>query len=174
MNYEAIIKQVRDIPDFPKPGILFKDLTTVFKNEASLQTLSDELYHLYKDKGITKVVAIESRGFIMGAILAARLGAGFVPIRKPGKLPADTWQESFEKEYGVDTIEIHRDALSESDTVLLHDDLLATGGTMIAAANLVRRFNPQKIYINFLSEIVALNGRSELPSDIEIETLLKF
>ncbi|MBQ8423502.1 MAG: adenine phosphoribosyltransferase [Coprobacter sp.] len=174
MNYEAIIKQVRDIPDFPKPGILFKDLTTVFKNEVSLQALSDELYHLYKDKGITKVVGIESRGFIMGAILASRLGAGFIPIRKPGKLPADTWQESFEKEYGIDTIEIHRDALSESDTILLHDDLLATGGTMIAAANLVRRFNPQKIYINFLSEIVALNGRAELPADIEVETLLKF
>lgn len=174
MNYEAIIKQVRDIPDFPKPGILFKDLTTVFKNEVSLQALSDGLYHLYKDKGITKVVGIESRGFIMGAILASRLGAGFIPIRKPGKLPADTWQESFEKEYGIDTIEIHRDALSESDTILLHDDLLATGGTMIAAANLVRRFNPQKIYINFLSEIVALNGRAELPADIEVETLLKF
>lgn len=174
MNYEAIIKQVRDIPDFPKPGILFKDLTTIFKNEVSLKALSDGLYHLYKDKGITKVVGIESRGFIMGAILASRLGAGFIPIRKPGKLPADTWQESFEKEYGIDTIEIHRDALSESDTILLHDDLLATGGTMIAAANLVRRFNPQKIYINFLSEIVALNGRAELPADIEVETLLKF
>lgn len=174
MEINDIYKQVRDIPDFPKPGILFKDLTTVFKNGESVQRLSDELYRLYKDKGITKVAGIESRGFIMGSILAARLGAGFVPVRKPGKLPAETWTETFEKEYGCDAIEIHRDAIAPDDVVLLHDDLLATGGTMLAAYHLIQRFHPRKIYINFLSEIVVLNGRSVFPSGVEIETILKF
>ena len=126
MSKETLIKSIREIPDFPIPGILFYDVTTLFKDPWCLQELSDVMYEMYKDKGITKVVGIESRGFIMGPILATRLNAGFIPIRKPGKLPAETIEESYDKEYGKDTVQIHKDALDENDVVLLHDDLLAT------------------------------------------------
>ena len=125
MSKETLTKSIREIPDFPIPGILFYDVTTLFKEPAALQELSDTLYEMYKDKGITKVVGIESRGFIMGPILATKLGAGFVPIRKPGKLPAETIEESYDKEYGKDTVQMHKDAINEDDVVLLHDDLLA-------------------------------------------------
>ena len=118
MSKETLAKSIREIPDFPIPGILFYDVTTLFKEPAALQELSDTLYEMYKDKGITKVVGIESRGFIMGPILATRLGAGFVPIRKPGKLPAETIEESYEKEYGKDTVQMHKDAINEDDVVL--------------------------------------------------------
>ena len=144
MSKETLIKSIREIPDFPIPGILFYDVTTLFKNSEALKELSDILYDMYKDKGITKVVGIESRGFIMGAMLAARLGAGFVPIRKPGKLPAETIEESYKKEYGTDTIQMHKDAIDENDVVLIHDDLLATGGTMVAACNLVKQLKTEK------------------------------
>ena len=114
MSKETLKKSIREIPDFPIPGILFYDVTTLFKDPAALQELSDTMYEMYKDKGITKVVGIESRGFIMGPILATRLGAGFVPIRKPGKLPAETIEESYEKEYGKDTVQMHKDAIDEN------------------------------------------------------------
>ena len=130
MSKETLIKSIREIPDFPIPGILFYDVTTLFKDPWCLQELSDVMFDMYKDKGITKVIGIESRGFIMGPILATRLNAGFVPIRKPGKLPAETLEASYDKEYGKDTVQIHKDALDENDVVLIHDDLLATGGTM--------------------------------------------
>ena len=133
MSKETLIKSIREIPDFPIPGILFYDVTTLFKDPWCLQELSNIMFEMYKDKGITKVVGIESRGFIMGPILATRLNAGFIPIRKPGKLPAEVIEESYDKEYGTDTVQIHKDALDENDVVLLHDDLLATGGTMKAA-----------------------------------------
>ena len=139
MNKETLKKNLREIPDFPKPGILFYDVTTLFKNAECLQGMIDELYELYKDKGITKVVGIESRGFILGGALAARLGAGFIMARKPGKLPAEVIEETYAKEYGTDTIQLHKDAISKDDVVLLHDDLLATGGTM-AAAERKKRF----------------------------------
>ena len=174
MSKETLKANLREIPDFPIPGILFYDVTTLFKNPECLQEILDTLYEMYKDKGITKVVGIESRGFIMGPILATRIGAGFVPMRKPGKLPAETWQESYTKEYGVDVIEIHKDALCENDVVLLHDDLLATGGTMLAAYNLVKRFNPKKVYVNFLVELEFLKGRNLFPNDVEIESLIKY
>ena len=119
MSKETLTKSIREIPDFPIPGILFYDVTTLFKEPTALQELSDTLYEMYKDKGITKVVGIESRGFIMGPILATRLGAGFVPIRKPGKLPAETIEESYDKEYGKDTVQMHKDAINEDDVVLL-------------------------------------------------------
>lgn len=164
---------VRTIPDFPIPGIQFFDVTTLFKDAECLHILSDIMYEKYKDKGITKVVGIESRGFIMGPILATRLNAGFVPIRKPGKLPADVIEETYSKEYGTDAIQIHRDALSEDDVVLLHDDLLATGGTMIAACNLVKKLNPKKVYVNFLIELVNLKGKELFDKDIEIESILE-
>ena len=138
MSKETLIKSIREIPDFPIPGILFYDVTTLFKDPWCLQELSNIMFEMYKDKGITKVVGIESRGFIMGPILATRLNAGFIPIRKPGKLPAEVIEESYDKEYGTDTVQIHKDALDENDVVLLHDDLLATGGTMKAACELVK------------------------------------
>ncbi len=172
MNKEKLIKSIRNVPNFPIPGIQFKDVTTLFKDASCLQELSDALYEMYKDKGITKVVGIESRGFIMGPILATKLGAGFVPMRKPGKLPAETLEESYDKEYGTDTIQIHKDAISENDVVLLHDDLLATGGTMEAAYKLTKRFNPKAIYINFLIELKELNGRAVFDNDAHVEAVL--
>ena len=139
-----------------------------------MQIMLDELYELYKDKGITKIVGIESRGFVMASALAIKLGAGVVLCRKPGKLPAETIQESYSKEYGTDTIEIHKDAINAEDVVLLHDDLLATGGTMKAAYNLVQKFNPKKTFINFIIEIKdeGLHGRDIFDKDTEITTLL--
>ncbi|MGN0067164.1 MAG: adenine phosphoribosyltransferase [Bacteroides sp.] len=172
MSKETLIKSIREIPDFPIPGILFYDVTTLFKNSEALKELSDILYDMYKDKGITKVVGIESRGFIMGAMLAARLGAGFVPIRKPGKLPAETIEESYKKEYGTDTIQMHKDAIDENDVVLIHDDLLATGGTMVAACNLVKQLKPKKVMVNFIIELKELNGKALFTDDIEVESVL--
>ena len=130
------------------------------------------MYELYKDKGITKVVGIESRGFIMAPILATRLNAGFVPIRKPGKLPAETIEASYEKEYGKDTIQMHKDAISEDDVVLIHDDLLATGGTMKAACELVKQLHPRKVYVNFIIELKDLKGREIFDEDTEIDSIL--
>lgn len=174
MNNEILLKNLRNVPDFPIPGIQFKDVSTLYKNAKCLRIMVNGLYDLYKDKGITKVVGIESRGFVVGAALAFKLGAGFVMCRKPGKLPADTLQESYMKEYGKDTIEIHTDAITEKDVVLIHDDLLATGGSMLAAYNLVQKFNPRKTYINFIIELTieGLNGRSVFPDDVDITTLL--
>lgn len=172
MSKESLAKSIREIPDFPIPGILFYDVTTLFKDPQALQELSDTLYDMYKEKGITKVVGIESRGFIMGPILATRLGAGFVPIRKPGKLPAETIEESYDKEYGTDTIQMHKDGISENDVVLLHDDLLATGGTMKAACNLVKQMNPKKMFVNFLVELKELNGKAVFDEDIEVQSVL--
>ncbi len=174
MSIENIKGIIRDVPDFPKKGILFKDFTTVFKDKDALRELTDVFASMYAGRGITKVVGIESRGFIMGPIIAEKIGAGFVPMRKPGKLPAETWKESYAKEYGVDTIEVHTDAIDENDVVLLHDDLLATGGTMYAAYLLVKRFNPKKIYVNFISELVDLKGRDLFPADVEIDALIKY
>lgn len=175
MNNKTLIENLRNIPDFPTPGIQFKDVSTLFKSNECLAIMTNELYELYKDKGITKVVGIESRGFVVGAALAVKLNAGFVMCRKPGKLPAETLQESYMKEYGQDTIEIHTDAIEKNDVVLLHDDLLATGGSMKAAYNLVQKFQPQKTYINFIIELTGegLNGRGMFGEGTEITTLLK-
>ena len=175
MNNETLLRNLRNIPDFPIPGIQFKDVSTLYKDAECLKIMVDELYEKYKDKGITKVVGIESRGFVVGAALALRLGAGFVMCRKPGKLPGNTKKESYMKEYGEDTIEIHCDAITNDDTVLIHDDLLATGGSMKAACYLVKQFNPRNIYIGFLIElrIEGLHGRETLGNDVEIETLIR-
>lgn len=171
---EYVKSKIRDIYDFPQKGVVFKDLTTVFKDPRALHTVGWELSQLYRDKGVTKVVGIESRGFIGGSILAFELGAGFVPIRKPGKLPADTIQASYDKEYGKDTIEIHRDAIGSDDIVVIHDDVLATGGTMAAAYELVKSMNPKKIYINFIVELSFLNGRQHLPAEAEVSSLITY
>lgn len=175
MNNEYLLKNLRTIKDFPIPGIMFRDVTTLFKDSKCLEIMEEEMYELYKDKGITKVVGIESRGFVMGAILARRLGAGLVMCRKPGKLPADTISQTFKKEYGEDTIEIHSDAIDENDVVLIHDDLLATGGTIKAAWDLVKKFNPKKCYMNFIIEIrdEGLKGREFIGDEIEVTTLLR-
>ncbi len=174
MNNKVLMDNLRCIPDFPQPGINFRDVTTLFKNHDCLQIMVDELYEIYKDKGITKIVGIESRGFVIASALAVRLGAGVVLCRKPGKLPAATVQESYTKEYGTDTIEIHQDAIDETDVVLLHDDLLATGGTMRAAYNLVKKFNPKAIYVNFIIEITdeGLHGRDAFEPGTDITTLI--
>ena len=174
-NNELLLKNLRCIPDWPKKGVNFRDVTTLFKSPECLKEINREMYELYKGKGITKIVGIEARGFVMSSALALELGAGVVLCRKPGKLPCDTVQESYAKEYGKDTIEIHRDAIDENDIILLHDDLLATGGTMKAACNLVKKFHPKKVYCNFIIELVneGLNGREGFDEDIEITSLIK-
>ena len=174
MNKQLLMDHLRCIPDFPKKGINFRDVTTLYKDAACMQEMVNEMYELYKDKGITKIVGIESRGFIMASALAIKLGAGVVLARKPGKLPSTVIKESFSKEYGVDTVEMHLDSIDEDDVVLIHDDLLATGGTAKATYKLVEHFNPQKIYMNFIIEILdeGLHGRDEFDGLCEVTTLL--
>jgi adenine phosphoribosyltransferase len=176
MNSKLLLDNLRCIPDWPIKGVNFRDVTTLFKSPEALKEIADEMCDFYKDKGITKVVGIESRGFVMSSAVAVNLGAGIVLCRKPGKLPCKTVQESYAKEYGIDTIEIHEDAINENDIVLLHDDLLATGGTMLAACNLVKKFHPKKIYCNFIIELNSEfpNSRELFDKDIEITSLLKF
>ena len=174
MTIEEVKKEIRDVKDFPIKGIMFKDLTTAFKNPDCMRFFEDEMYRLYKDCGITKVIGIESRGFIMAPVLGNRLGVGFVPIRKKGKLPAETIEISYAKEYGVDIIQLHKDALTPDDVVLIHDDLLATGGTMKAACDLVRKFGVKKIYVNFLVELDALKGREKFDSDVKVDSLIHY
>lgn len=174
MNQELLLNNLRNVPNFPIPGIQFKDVSTLYKNADCMQEMLSEMERLYRDKGITKVVGIESRGFVMGAALAARLGAGFVMCRKPGKLPADTIKQEYGKEYGTDTIEIHTDAITPNDVVLIHDDLLATGGSMKAAYDLVQQFRPKSTYINCIIELrmEGLKGREFLAGCGDITTLL--
>ena len=174
MTIEEIKQHIRTVPDFPTQGIMFKDLTTAFKNAECMKFFEDAMYNLYKDKGITKIIGIESRGFIMAPILGNKLGVGFVPVRKKGKLPAETVEVSYTKEYGVDTIQLHKDALTADDVVLIHDDLLATGGTMKAACELVRKFGVKKIYVNFLVELDFLNGRNVFDNDIKVDSLIHY
>ncbi|HPW66161.1 MAG TPA: adenine phosphoribosyltransferase [Salinivirgaceae bacterium] len=174
MTLEEVKNHIRDVIDFPIPGIVFKDLTTAFKDPGCMKYFEDEMYRLYKDKGITKIIGIESRGFIMAPVLGNKLGVGFVPVRKKGKLPAETIQVSYEKEYGVDIIEIHKDALTPDDVVLVHDDLLATGGTMKAACELIRKFGVKKIYVNFLVELDYLKGREKFDKDIVVDSLIHY
>lgn len=172
MTAEKVKQQIRNIPDFPVKGIQFKDITTALRQPDCLQWMKDEMVKLYRDKGITKVIGIESRGFIVAPAVAMELGVGFVPIRKPGKLPAETVEISYQKEYGVDTIQIHRDAICADDVVLIHDDLLATGGTMAAAVELVKKFGVKKVYVNFIIELDVLEGRKILTGATEVDTLI--
>lgn len=176
MNNQILLNNLRCIPDWPIKGVNFRDVTTLFKSAECIRIITDELYNLYKDKGITKIVGIESRGFVMSSAAAIRLGAGIVLCRKPGKLPCETIQMSYAKEYGIDTIEIHKDSITEDDVILLHDDLLATGGTMKAACDLVRKFHPKKVYCNFIIELQSEfpNARDIFDDDIEVTSLLKF
>lgn len=173
MNAEQLKAAIRNVPNFPIEGIQFKDITTALANPECLKYMKDEIVNLYKDKGITKVVGIESRGFILGGAVAAELGAGFVLVRKPGKLPAETIEVSYQKEYGVDRIQMHKDALSEDDVVLLHDDLLATGGSMAGALELVKKFGVKKVYVNFVIELDGLEGRNAMPG-VEVTSLVHY
>jgi adenine phosphoribosyltransferase len=174
MTLEQVAASIRNVPDFPKPGILFKDITTAMKDAEVLRFIADELYEYYKDKGITKVVGVESRGFVLGSILAYRLEAGFVLLRKPGKLPAETYKVDYDLEYGTDSLEIHKDSIEEDDVVLLHDDLLATGGSANAALELLTNFTHNGIYVSFLIELEFLNGRPRLQGAKDIHALIKF
>ena len=162
VTLDLIKDRIRNIPDYPKPGIQFKDITTVLKEKVFFSFILDRLGALYRDKKITKVVAVEARGFIFGGALAAALGAGFVPIRKPGKLPAGKNRVDYKLEYGEDAIEIHKDALTPGDVVLLHDDLLATGGTSKAAVRLIEITAPVQIFLNFIVELDFLHGRENI------------
>ena len=164
---------IRDIVDFPKEGIVFKDITKLLKDPNGYSETLDKLYNVAKNKGITKVVGVESRGFIFGGALAEKLNVGFVPIRKPGKLPAETVSESYQLEYGSDTIEVHKDALTEADKVLLHDDLLATGGTMEAACKLVEKLGAEIIQISFLIDLAFLNGKEKLKG-YKVHSLIEY
>jgi adenine phosphoribosyltransferase len=171
---ETIKTSIRNIPDFPVKGIQFKDITTAIKQPLLLQTIVDQIASQYLNKGITKVVAIESRGFITGGALAYRLGAGIVPVRKPGKLPAETYSRTYDLEYGQDSLEIHQDALQPEDIVLLHDDLLATGGTALAALDLISRFNVKQIYVSFIIELDFLKGRRKLSPPFDVKSFIHF
>lgn len=170
---ELLLSNLRVVPDFPIKGIQFFDVTTLFKDKECLAVMLDALYEEYKDKGISKVVGIESRGFVLGAALAARLGAGFVMARKKGKLPADTISETYTKEYGSDTLEIHADAINETDVCLIHDDLLATGGTVAAVLRLVGKFHPKKSYLAFILDITDCPKLDEFPKDIPYSAILE-
>jgi len=174
ITLEEVSKSIRNIPDFPKEGIQFKDVSTAFKDKKIFKFIVEEIGSLYKNQGITKVVGIESRGFILGSALAVELHAGFIPIRKPGKLPAETFNQSYDLEYGSDSLEIHTDALENDDVVLIHDDLLATGGTVNAAIDLVRRFGVTKIYVNFFVELDFLNGKERIDRGVPVWSLIHF
>jgi adenine phosphoribosyltransferase len=159
MDYQCLI---REVPDFPKPGILFYDITTLLKNQAAFRSIIDELSAQYRSHRIAKVVGIESRGFILGSPLAYHLGAGFVPVRRPGKLPADSFEVKYNLEYGSNSLAIHRDAIEMGERVLIVDDLLATGGTAAATVNLVRQLGGEIVSLVFLVELTALKGRERL------------
>lgn len=166
-------QHIRHVPDFPKPGILFYDITTLLREPAGLKTTIDKLSAPYAAERIDVVVGIESRGFILGAAVAERIGAGFIPIRKPGKLPAKALKEIYDLEYGKDALEIHADAVDQGQRVLIVDDVLATGGTAAAAAGLVRRLGGQLHGLAFLIELLFLNGKTKLTGE-QVYSVLQY
>lgn len=168
---EIIKNKIRDIPNFPKEGILFKDITTAIKDAKTFALIIDFFIEKLKNKNIDYVVGLESRGFIFAPTIAYKLGAGFVPIRKPGKLPAETEKAYYELEYGSDMVEIHKDAIEKGKRVAIIDDLLATGGTASASCELINKIGGDIVAIAFLVELASLNGRSKLPKDIDIISL---
>lgn len=173
MNSDALKKLIREIPDWPKPGILFYDITTLLKDPQGFRALIDQLYDHYHTKPVDAVAGIEARGFIFGPALAYRLGAGFVPIRKPKKLPAKTARETYQLEYGTDSLEIHEDAIHPGQRVLICDDLLATGGTASAAARLVQKLGGEVMGCGFAVELTFLKGRGKL-SGLDVFALLQY
>jgi len=170
MDYK---KFIREVPDYPKPGILFYDITTLLKDKSAFRSMIDDLTAWYRDKQIAKVVGIESRGFIIGGPLAHQLGAGFVPVRRPGKLPADSFEVKYNLEYGSNSLAIHRDAIAMGERVLIVDDLLATGGTAAATTNLVRQLGGEIVGAAFLVELLGLKGR-ELLNGCQVRALVQY
>ena len=168
----ALYGALRTVPDFPEPGIQFKDISPILADPALLRTAVRALALPYADMGITKVIGVESRGFLFGTPVADWLGAGFVLARKPGKLPAATLREDYELEYGTDSVEIHADALVPGDRVLIHDDVIATGGTAAAVARLVERVGAELVGFAFLIELTFLNGRDQLPDGLPVHVVL--
>ncbi|MFN8091256.1 MAG: adenine phosphoribosyltransferase [Vicinamibacteria bacterium] len=170
---QALSSAIRDVPDFPKPGILFKDITPVLRDASLIRQAIEQLAALGADLEVDKVVAIESRGFILGGALAVRLGAGFVPVRKPGKLPWKARRATYALEYGTDTLEMHEDAVSPADRVLVVDDVIATGGTARAAGELVAAGGASVAAYLFLVELGFLDGRAKLPG-ADVRSLIRF
>jgi adenine phosphoribosyltransferase len=168
-----LIQKIRSVPDFPKKGIIFRDITTLLKDGKALRQVVDMFYDRYKGMKVDKLVSVEARGFILGAALAYKLGVGFVPMRKPGKLPAATVRQEYALEYGTDSIEVHKDSIIPGDRVLVHDDLLATGGTTRAACKLVERLGGKIVGLSFLVELLFLHGRDQLPG-YEIFSILEY
>lgn len=173
-NVETVKSLIRDIQDFPKKGILFKDITTALRDKDGYKAIIDFMKDKFADKKIDYIAGMESRGFIFGATLAYELGCGFVPLRKPGKLPAEVISESYDLEYGKNTLEIHKDAIEEGKRVLIVDDLLATGGTALAACNLVKKIGANVVGMAFVIELADLNGREKLPKDVEVVSMLVY
>lgn len=171
---DKLKSKIREIPDFPKPGILFYDVTTLLKDAEGLRDVVDLLVERYQGKGIDKVLGIESRGFILAPTLAYKLNAGFVPVRKKGKLPAETLSATYDLEYGTDTLEIHRDAIEPGEKVLIIDDLIATGGTAAATLQMVRKLGGDVLELAFLIELTFLDGKTKLPADASVYSLLKY
>lgn len=168
-------KEIREIPDYPKEGINFKDITTLFKNKDAVKFVTSEICDRFKSKGITKVLGLEARGFVFGGAVADRLDAGFVPIRKKGKLPFDKFQETYELEYGLDVVEMHTDALNVNDIVLIHDDLLATGGTAMAALRLAQKCGVKEIYFSFICDLEFINTpNKKIIKDYDPHILVKY
>jgi len=174
MNMADIKKSIRNIPDYPKPGVQFKDITTAMKNPEVFREIIDTMANHFATAQIDYVVGIDARGFIFGAALAYKLGCGFVPVRKPGKLPADTIAEEYALEYGTDKLEIHKDALQKGDRVIIVDDLIAVGGTAEAAGKLVTRLGAKIVAFAFAIELLALKGRDKLSHIAEVYSLIQF
>jgi len=170
---DHIKKKIRTVPHFPKKGIMFRDITTLFKDPQGLKDTIKAFVERYKDKNIDVVAAIEARGFILGGVLAHELNVGFVPLRKPGKLPAETIKEEYELEYGKDAVEIHKDAILKGQNVLLIDDLIATGGTALAAVNLIERLGGNIVECAFIIDLPDLKGKEKLKGQ-NIFTLVEF
>ena len=173
MKKARLEDSIRSIPDFPRPGILFRDITTLLQDKKAFKEAVELISKKYKNKGIDKVVAVEARGFIFGGAIAHRIGAGFVPVRKRGKLPWKTSSVTYELEYGTDTLEMHEDAVSKGDKILIVDDLLATGGTVKAVTDLVQKMQGKIVGITFLIELVDLHGKDKL-KEFPLYSLIKF
>jgi adenine phosphoribosyltransferase len=171
---EELKRKIREIPDFPKPGILFYDVTTLLKDADGLKAVVEILTERYQNQGVQKVLGIESRGFILGPVLAYRLGAGFVPVRKKGKLPAETVSATYDLEYGTDTLEVHKDAVEPGEKILIIDDLIATGGTAAATVDMVKHLGADILEIAFLIELTFLKGRDKLPPELSVFTILQY
>lgn len=171
---DLVRSKVRDIPDFPKPGIIFKDITTVIKDAEAFKHVVDFFTEKLKDKKIDYIVGIESRGFIFAGPIAYNLNIGFIIVRKPGKLPADTVQVTYDLEYGTDTIEIHKDAIEKGKRVVIIDDLLATGGTAAAACKLVEKVGGEIVANCFMIDLTFLNGKDKLPKDVEVISMIDY